>query len=273
MPDLPGGPFYTATPRGDDPPVPPMSDGSLEGMDGTGAGRGAVTPAGYRPGMATGERRHLRSRPEDVGEPWPCRVFELADVVNLRWEATVPGSFGLRGDALRAATERFERSGGLSKPGVHRWLTADSGVIVRELPGWRYFGPFGERVPGILEEVWGLNPGLVAALPDPPARAASDPLERITIPVLPAPDGELARAGSNARAAVVHFFESRSWASNAGGGFYYRGCCSTWIVSDPRWLAAMGLALNAVTAAVSGPAIDPLVRSRALDAWRELAGR
>jgi hypothetical protein len=273
LPALPAGPLYIAVPRGDSPPPTPMTDGNFDEIEGASAARPPATDSLLPPGASTGPQQYLRTRPEDVGAAWPCRVYELGDVVNLRWSATVPGSYGLTGEALRKATEKFERSGGLNKPSVFRWLSADDATIAGELPGWRYFGPHGERVPDILEEIWTLDPARVAALPEPPARGASDALEKITTPVLPAPAGELERAASNASSAVIGFFESRSWATGAGGGFYYRGCYFTWVVSDPRWLAAMGLALNAVRAAVTGPAMDPAVRRRAFEEWHALAGR
>jgi hypothetical protein len=95
-------------------------------------------------------------------------------------------------------------------------------------------------------------------------------LERIPIPLLPQPPKLLDRAGQNASAAVQHFFESRSWSIGAGGGFYYRGCYFTYIDTEPRWLVAMGLAINAVYATVGGPHLGLRVRARALSDWAHL---
>ena len=58
-----------------------------------------------------------------------------------------------------------------------------------------------------------------------------------------------------------------------GGGFSYRGCYFTYVVSDQQWLMAMGLAYNAAVAIALGPAIPRYQRLPALKAWAELTGR
>jgi len=50
----------------------------------------------------------------------------------------------------------------------------------------------------------------------------------------------------------------------------YRGCYFTYVVTDPQWLMAMGLAYNAAVALTLGPNIVADRRSAALEAWADL---
>ena len=69
----------------------------------------------------------------------------------------------------------------------------------------------------------------------------------------------------------MNWMENRSWAAGQhGGGFLYRGCYFTYVVTDPQWLMAMGLAYNAAVALTLGPNIVADRRSAALEAWADL---
>lgn len=235
---MPGGPFYHAVAREDQIPVAPMSE-SGEGLHEVTPARAAVGPPTLAHGDRIGPLTHLRDQPTDL-LGYPMRIYKLRDVAGLHWE-------------------------GPSKGLQH--LVADGAVVDREIPTWLCFGAYGEGVPEVLEAIWTLDHARVSHLVVP---AGSHPFEQIPIPLLAYPKDD--RGSRNAAAAVMHWTENRSWAAGEqGGGFYYRGCYFTYVVTDPRWLIAMGLAYNAAIALTRGPNIVPNHRSAALDAWADLA--
>jgi hypothetical protein len=233
---MPAGPFYHAVPREDRLPIPPMSsDGG--GLDEIPAARAEIGSPTLAPGDHVGPLRHLRGLPMDVTPGYPLRLYELSGVVGLRHEGN----------------------------GDYRYLVADDAAVAQEVPAWRYFGRFGEDVPDILEGIWTLDQARVSRLVVPPGER---PFERIPVPLLPVPANEL--GARNAAGATMTWTETKSWAAGHGGGFYYRGCYFTYIVSDPQWLMAMGLAYNAAVATALGPGLAPDVRRIALAAWADL---
>lgn len=240
----PFGPLYIGEPRGDGLPFPPMSDGS-EGLDAQASPR---PPAG-EPSFSPGDRlgfTNAYDRPEDVPVGWPCRLYELKQVVGYR---------------------RSRQNGRRQT-----WHVADGATIAAEVPAGLHFGPHGAQVPDLLEAIWTLDPARVAKLEVPALQPDRRAIEQIPISLLVAPEGSLQRGAGRAVSAVQAFFESRSWTVGAGGGFYYRGCYFTYIVTDPQWLVAMGLAINAATAITAAPLLDPTTRRHALSAWAALVG-
>ena len=242
-PAVPQGPFYVSVPRGDDPPSPPMSSDG-EGLDDSASSRPPRGPESPMFGVRVSVAHRVCTRPEDTGG-WPVRLFELAAVDDLRWEP-------------RRGRDGFD-------------LLGSTGAIGNEIASWRLFGPHGEGAPELIEAIWALTPDQVARLPEPVPRCSSDAIEVIGNSLLiSAPGGELERAAQNATGAIVRFFEARTWSLGIGGGFYYRGCYFTWIVSEPRWLLAMNRAFSAAFGLIGGPSIDPALRDRALAEWAEL---
>jgi hypothetical protein len=240
----PFGPLYIGEPRGDRLPVPPMSESS-EGLDEPASPR---PPAG-EPSLSPGDRlgfTKVYDRPEEIPVGWPCRLYELNQVVGFRW-----------------GTQNGKRQ---------TWRLADGATIAKEVPAGLHFGSHGTQVPDLLEAIWTLDPARVAKLEIPALRPNGRAIEQIPIPLLVAPEGSLQRGTRRAVLAVEAFFESRSWAVGAGGGFYYRGCYFTYIVTDPHWLVAMGLAINAATAITAAPVLDLTTRRNALSAWAALVG-
>jgi hypothetical protein len=233
-------PFYIAEPRGDRLPVPPISS---DGWDGPAPPRAPAGDPSLSPGDQLGFIK-VYHRPEDVPVGWPCRIYELDHLVGLRWGR-------LNG-----------------KP--QTWRVVDRATIAAEIPAGLYFGPNGAQVPDLLEAIWTLDPARVAKLEVPALESDRLPMEQIPIPLLVAPKGSLQDGARRAASAVMEHFESRSWAAGAGGGFYYRGCYFTYIVTDQHWLVAMGLAINAAIAMAAAPAFDVTSRRNALSAWEGL---
>jgi hypothetical protein len=238
---LPAGPFYHGVAREDQIPHAPMSD-SGDGLDEVAPPRTALGPPTLAPGDHVGPLQYLKDAPTGLnGVGYPLRIYELRDVAGLRRE------------------------------GQHdRWqyVVADDAVVERELPAWRYFGPYGEGVPEVLEGIWNLDPDRVTRLVVPPGEHK---FEQIPIPLFQVPKDD--HGVENAASMVMRWTENTSWAKGSvGGGFYYRGCYFTYIVSDPKWLMAMGLAYNAAVALASGPHIAPAARAVALASWATLAG-
>jgi hypothetical protein len=237
---IPAGPFYWAVARADRIPIAPMSSNG-EGIDEPATPRAAPgTPINHE-GEVIKPYGDLLLEPERATVGWPLRLYELRDLEGTGWEDDSRGS----------------------------WFYAMSAVVGREAEAWRYFGPHGDGIPELLEQVWRLEPQQVAALG--PARPPRCP-EAIPIPLLAKPGGIVQRGVQNAVECVMNWTENRSWAVGDGGGFYYRGCYLTYVVSDPNWLTAMGLAYNAAVAIAGGPAIDAVARQAALAAWRQLVG-
>ena len=235
---IPTGPFYHSVPREDDIPIAPMSDDG-EGLDRPAPARKPVGPPTLHPGSHVGRLERLTDEPTSLGL-YPMRIYELRDVSGLRRE---------------------------NPSGRWKYLVADDAVVAHEVPAWRYFGDHGEGVPEVLEGIWTLDPDRIANLAVPPGEHK---FEHIPIPLLQAPKDH--PGVRNAFGAVMTWTENRSWAAGQGGGFYYRGCYFTWVVSDPQWLMAMGLAYNAAIALAGGPQIAPDVRADALAAWSALVG-
>jgi hypothetical protein len=234
---MPAGPFFHAVAREDQIPIAPMSD-SAEGLDEVAAMRAAIGAPTLVPGDHVGPIQHLRDQPTDLSG-YPVRIYELEGVAGLRRE-------------------------GLSKR--LQYLVADDALVARELPAWWYFGPHGEGVPEVLDAIWTLDPERVSRLVVPPG---DHPFEQIPIPLLAYPKDD--RGAYNAAGAAMNWTENRSWAAGQqGGGFLYRGCYFTYVVTDPRWLMAMGLAYNAAVALALGPNIAPDERTTVLAAWAGL---
>lgn len=242
-PPLPTGPFFYAVRRPDSPPCPPMSD-SGEGLDEKPPQRPPAGDPPFAVGDHIGPLRFLIDRPENVITLWPLWLYEigdLVDLVDLRW----------------------------SKQGRVRPYppVASDATIVREIPAWRYFGPRGEGVPEVLEQIWTLDPARIAALEVPPGRYKP---RHIPIEMLDPPDNE--PGPGNATSFVRMWMESRSWVSGVGGDFGYSGCYFVYRVTDPQWLVAMGLARNAVVALAARDWFAPATVDAALRAWQDLAG-
>ncbi len=222
------------------------------------------------PALQVGDRvgplAFLCHRPEDLVGGWPCRLYDLRELVGLRRDAE---ELGLRnGQRVLDVHDPFGRREGSRGRATPGWLVADEATITAELPGWRYFGPHAEGVPGVLDAIWRLDPARIATLTVPEGSTSKG--EQIPIPLLPASPG-LERGASNAFSACWTFFESRSWTVGEGGSVYYRGCYFTYIVTEPHWLVAMGLAHNALMAHVAGPTLKPDTRRQVLTAWAYLA--
>lgn len=213
-----------------------MSSGG-DDLDEPAQPRAVAGPSPLSPGDHLGPIEYLRDRPEDLGHGYPMHLYELRDVAELQW-ANTP---------------------------VYRYLVASDAIVASELPAWRFFGPHGEGVPEVLEGIWTLTAERVSDLVVPPG---DRPWERIPIPLLEFPHDD--RGASNAASTVMWWTESKSWSVGSGGGFFYRGCYMTYIVSDPQWLMAMGLARNAAVAMAAGPAISAAHRDAATAAWSEL---
>jgi hypothetical protein len=134
----------------------------------------------------------LALRPEECLVPWPCRLFEVDALAGLKWQPA--------GRSFR--------------------LVAEQGTVGQEQPGWWFFGPYGQGVPDLFEEIWSLTPDKVARLPEPPPSRPGDAIEFSRVPATVGPPGGLLeRAGSNAAGAIVSFFESRTWSLGTGGRF------------------------------------------------------
>jgi hypothetical protein len=234
---LPVGPFYVAVGREDRVPIVPMSS-DMEGLEDPPPPRAAVGPPTLASGDHFGRIEFLRERPTDFSHVpgYPLRIYEVRDVAGLR----------------RLGNERYH-------------LVADDVVIDREVEAWRMFGPHGEGVPDVLEAIWSLDSQRVSRLQVPRGRR---PFGRIPIELLPVPDSEPGAA--NASRDAIDWTEKRSWSAGQGGGFYYRGCYFVYIVSDPQWLMAMGLAHNAAVTLALGPNVMPFAREAALRAWANL---
>ena len=236
----PTRPFFHAVQRPDVPPNPGMTDAEPERLE-----KPPQRPAAGDPpagiGDHIGPQDFLHERPEDVfPPPWPLWLYEIGDLEDLPW----------------------------SEPGRRKpYPVASDATIIRELPAWRYFGPHGDGVPEILEQVWTLDRVRIASLGFPPAdhKPGRIPIATLVVP-------ENARGPENARFEVARWMESRSWVSGSGGGWYYSGCHCTYSVSDPRWLSAMGLARNAAVALAARDHFDPATVDAALRAWQDLAG-
>ncbi len=239
--EIPVGPFYWTVSREDRLPIPPMSDRG-EGLDEPPGPRQMPGPPTLRAGDAINPGRDLLLHPELAIHGWPLRLYELRDLGGLEWKQ--------------------------DHPGQSPRLCARSAVIDREVPDWRYFGPYGDGIPELLEQVWRLDPQRIAALG--PTRVVMP--EAIPIPLLPKPDGPAGNGVQNAVGCAMNWVETRSWVAGVGGGFYYRGCYDTYVVDDHGWLTAMGLAYNAAVAIAGGPAVATRERASALTAWRDLVG-
>jgi hypothetical protein len=237
-PPLPTGPFFHAVGRTDSPPNPGMTDRwpDLGEKPPQRPPSGALTLA---VGDHVGPLRFLHERPELVFPPgWPLWLYEIADVVDLRW----------------------------SDPN-HRWphSVASDATVIREIPAWRYFGPHGEGVPEILEQIWALDPDRIASLEVPPG---GHEFGRVPMETLRAPEDE--PGPRNASFEVGQWMESRSWVAGVGGGWHYSGCYFIYMVTDPHWLVAMGLAHNAAVALAARDRFDPATVDAAIRAWQDL---
>ena len=286
MPPLPEEPLYVFEFRGDDLPSPPSnSDG--EGLDLPAPPRPTPRPPSLRTGSVVLGRPRGDATPAQLtedqmravaievaaemvpnrlmdavsagpretsspalgwslqmnpfGMPYPSRSYAVRDIRGLRWE-------------------RFNGRG--------FWqLRFDEGVVAEELPAWLAFGPAGEHVAEILEQVAALAPEQVRALPVP----AGTGRFRIPVELVEDPVGHPLRdAARRASSTAMVWTESRGWAVDPGaGGHYYRGCYFVYNLSEPHWLSAMGRAMNAaILAALGGQSAHaPRVRSE----WAELS--
>jgi len=174
---------------------------------------------------------------------YPSRIYALGEVEGLRWE-------------------RLNGRGGWS-------LNYDTATVIEEVPVWAGFGPNGALVVEVLETVATLTREQVMALPVP------EKLDDGVLPVelLTAPEGHPdARLARRASLVAMGWTENRGWAVDPGaGGFFYSGCYFVYEITERHWLAAMGRAMNAVSAAVLGEAVEPEVRARVVREWAELA--
>lgn len=196
----------------------------------------------------------IRTEPREVPMPWlgwsiamapfampyPSRTYAVRDIRGLRWE-------------------RFNERG--------FWqLKYDEGTVAGELPAWLAFGPNGERVAEILEQVATLAPGQVSALDVP----AGLPRFRSPVALLDDPVGHPYRdAARRASSTAMVWTENRGWATDPNaGGHYYRGCYFVYNLSEPHWLSAMARAMNAaIVAALGGQSPDA---DRVRHDWAEL---
>ena len=279
-PPLPAEPLYVSEPRGDDLPSPPFTD-QTEGLDAPAPPRPAERAPSLSAGSVVGERaptaeealRELASEvaaemvpiplmnaaaaePRETGSPdrgwslrlqpfgttYPSRIYEVRDITGLRWER-------LNGRGM--------------------WvLHYDKGVVTEELPAWLSFGPHGEDVASVIEQVACLSLDRVRALPVPTGL----PLRRIPVDLLPDPVGSpLREAARLASSTAMVWTENRGWAIDAGaGGHYYQGCYFVYNLDEPHWLSAMGRAMNAaILAALGADAPGPEV-ARVRGEWAEL---
>jgi hypothetical protein len=243
-PALPGGPFYLVEDRGDGPQLPPFSS---EAEDLVHAPAPPQPPRA--PSFQVGQQvvavdiddvltRQPLVDPGRSMHSWPVRIYQLESLQGLRWKR--PHS-------------SWE---------VH-WKSAR---VAAEVPAWRYFGPHGQEVPGLLDRILVLDPERVMQLPvDPQAAKFQVPGKRIAVPDEPL---------HPARRAAFHamlWLEARGWQlGDEAGGHYYRGCYFNYNLSEPHWLAALGIVMDAAAALALGPELDPAERQRVLTDWQRL---
>jgi hypothetical protein len=270
MPPLPQEPLYVSEFRGDAPASPPSSSDG-EGLDEQAPSRPAVRPPSLRAGSVVLGRLPAGLAPEVLAEAEMHAVAievaaglvpnRLMDAVSaepretrhpaLGWSLQTD-PFGMpypsRVYAVRAIRGlRWERYNGRGF-----WqLRFDEGVVAEELPAWLAFGPHGQHVAEILEQVAALTPERVRALPVPAENARLRiPVELVDDPV----DHPLRDAARRASSTAMVWTENRGWAVDPdAGGHYYSGCYFVYNLSEPHWLSAMGRAMNAsILAALGG---------------------
>ncbi len=261
MPLLPAEPLFVSEFRGDAPPSPPSND-SGDGLDDSAPPRPTPRPASLHAGsivhdespsdmaqmtalvtrvMAEQTQNRLMDaisaeppdgppavdwslKMERFGMPYPSRTYAVRDIRGLRWQ-------------------RFNGRG--------FWeLRYDEAVVAEELPAWLAFGPNGEQVVDILEQVAALTAERVQGLPVP-----AEPTKfRIPVDVVADPVGHpLREAAQRASSTAMVWTENRGWAVDPrAGGHYYRGCYFVYNLAEPHWLSAMGRAMNAAILAALG---------------------
>ena len=176
----------------------------------------------------------LYARPDDVHGNWREPIVSVGKVEGMRW--VIRGS----------------RASG---------LVCDAATVVGLTPGWRMFGPSGERVVRILAQIDRLTAAQVRSF----SRSGWDPSES------PTAHPALERALGAARGTVVGLMESRAQVvDEEAGGEYYRGCYFVYELNHPQWLAALDAGLRAVTAEVLSETLDPSVTETLRAPWREL---
>lgn len=244
-PPLPHGPFYLVEDRGDDPEPPPFS-ADMEDLV-----HRPIPPRRARPSsFVVGQElrftqirdtltAQLLTDPVRSMHGWPVRIFRLAEVQGLRWE----------------------------RPHSSWELRWDSATLAEQLPDWRYFGPHGAEVAELLERILTLTDEQVRRLPvDPNAGKFEVPGRRVAIP-----DEPLHPVRRAAFTAML-WLEDRGWQlGDEAGGHYYRGCYFSYNLSEPHWLAALGIVMDAAAAIGLGPALDPVERQRVLADWQRLS--
>ena len=201
-----------------------------------------MNAVGAEPRETRSADRGWSLRTEPFGSSYPSRTYEVRHVTGLRWER-------LNGRGM--------------------WvLRYDLGVVTEELPAWLTFGPNGEHVAEIIEQVASLTLDQVRALPVP----AGLPQRRIPVDLLPDPvSSPLRDVARNASSTAMVWTENRGWAIDAGaGGHYYQGCYFVYNLNEPHWLSAMGRAMNAAIVAALGADAQGPEAARVRREWAEL---
>jgi hypothetical protein len=252
--ELPPLPDITliSIPRRDGPPMPPFTDqpdqvsvrepwperrtdASWHPDDWLDAGKSWTDPF-INLGQSIGQFQH--------GILWRSWLWEVSDIEGLRWEPSGP-------------------------PRDRNWQIAFDRVrLGPELPAHQLLGPNGEAVAQVLDDILTLDPGRIMRLPVEPS------LPRFLIPgdsVDAGPDQPIERSALGVAAV---WLEALGFTlGDEAGGHYYSGCYFAYLLSDPHWLAALGIVRRAVWATVQGPDWHDPRRDQWLADWHELLGR
>jgi hypothetical protein len=141
------------------------------------------------------------------------------------------------------------------------------------LPSHLLFGPHGQEVESLLEQILTLTPAKVMAIPLPADLHPETGKDRdhLIIPGEQVPARHPSHE-SDATLIATAWLEAVGWASgDDAGGHYYSGCYFDYHLSESHWLNALGILRRAVWATVRGEDLPPEKRAAWLAEWVSLA--